>query len=432
MRRFRFRPRFRRRLRRLPRRAPRARPPMSTPPCAEILERVRREGLAAVLRLRPRGSTGSSSTESTIRVTADEIDDGAAACAAEVREAIAFAAAPHPRLSRAPAPGRRTTSPTRPGVELGWRWTPLEAVGIYVPGGRAAYPSTVLMNAVPAAVAGVDRIAMVTPPGRLEPAVLAAAQEAGVTEIWRIGGAQAVAALAYGAGPDPAGRQDRRPRQRLCHRRQAPALRRGRHRRPGRPVRDRRGRRRRQRSGLDRRRPAVPGRARPGRPVDPDHRRRGLRRRRSRPRSSASCSTLATGEDAARLLARPRRGDHRPAGRQRRPWSTGIAPEHVEFAVDDPERAGRPGAARRRDLPRPLHAGGRSATMWPAPTTCCRPAARRGSPRACRSTTSSSAPRSCSCDAGRLRRAGPAHRGPGRGRGPARPRPLGGDPADRS
>jgi histidinol dehydrogenase len=77
----------------------------------------------------------------------------------------------------------------------------LEAVGIYVPGGRAAYPSTVLMNAVPAKVAGVDRIAMVTPPGRMQPAVLAAAKAAGVTEIWRLGGAHAVAALAYGAGP---------------------------------------------------------------------------------------------------------------------------------------------------------------------------------------------------------------------------------------
>ena len=87
------------------------------------------------------------------------------------------------------------------GVELGWRWTPLEAVGIYVPGGRAAYPSTVLMNAVPASVAGVERVAMVTPPGKLEPAVLAAAKEAGVSEIWRVGGAQACAALAFGAGP---------------------------------------------------------------------------------------------------------------------------------------------------------------------------------------------------------------------------------------
>jgi histidinol dehydrogenase len=70
-----------------------------------------------------------------------------------------------------------------------------------VPGGRAAYPSTVLMNVVPARVAGVDRIAMVTPPGRLQPAVMAAALEAGVSEIWRVGGAQAVAALAHGAGP---------------------------------------------------------------------------------------------------------------------------------------------------------------------------------------------------------------------------------------
>ncbi len=70
-----------------------------------------------------------------------------------------------------------------------------------MPGGRAAYPSSLLMNAVPAAAAGVARIAMVTPPGRLEPSVMAAAQIAGVSEIWRVGGAQAVAALAYGAGP---------------------------------------------------------------------------------------------------------------------------------------------------------------------------------------------------------------------------------------
>ena len=87
------------------------------------------------------------------------------------------------------------------GVELGWRWTALDSVGVYVPGGRAAYPSTVLMNALPAAVAGVGRIAMVSPPGKLQPAVFAAAKAAGIHEIWRVGGAQAVAALAYGAGP---------------------------------------------------------------------------------------------------------------------------------------------------------------------------------------------------------------------------------------
>lgn len=86
------------------------------------------------------------------------------------------------------------------GVELGSRWTAIEAVGLYVPGGTAAYPSSVLMNAVPAKVAGVPRLAMVVPAprGELNPLVLAAAQLAGVDEIFRIGGAQAVAALAYG------------------------------------------------------------------------------------------------------------------------------------------------------------------------------------------------------------------------------------------
>lgn len=86
------------------------------------------------------------------------------------------------------------------GVELGWRWSAIEAVGLYVPGGTAAYPSSVLMNAVPAKVAGVDRVVMVvpSPDGKLNPLVLAAAHLGGVSEIYRIGGAQAVAALAYG------------------------------------------------------------------------------------------------------------------------------------------------------------------------------------------------------------------------------------------
>ena len=86
------------------------------------------------------------------------------------------------------------------GVELGSRWTAIEAVGLYVPGGTASYPSSVLMNAVPAKVAGVDRVVMVvpSPKGLINPLVLAAADLAGVTEIYRVGGAQAVAALAYG------------------------------------------------------------------------------------------------------------------------------------------------------------------------------------------------------------------------------------------
>jgi len=86
------------------------------------------------------------------------------------------------------------------GVELGWRWRPIESVGLYVPGGAASYPSSVVMNAVPAKVAGCGRLAMVvpTPEGRINPLVLAAARIAGVDEIYRVGGAQAVAALAYG------------------------------------------------------------------------------------------------------------------------------------------------------------------------------------------------------------------------------------------
>ncbi|MCT7373954.1 histidinol dehydrogenase [Chelativorans salis] len=86
------------------------------------------------------------------------------------------------------------------GVELGWRWTPIPAVGLYVPGGLASYPSSVLMNAVPAVVAGVERVAMAvpTPDGKLNPLVLVAADLAGVSEIFRIGGAQAIAAFAYG------------------------------------------------------------------------------------------------------------------------------------------------------------------------------------------------------------------------------------------
>ena len=165
----------------------------------DVLAAVRAEGLPALLRY-AREFDGVALDEASIRVTADEIVAGAEACSGEVREAIGFAAgrirAYHER--QRPADQHFTDEA---GVELGWRWTALESVGIYVPGGRAAYPSTVLMNAVPAAAAGVERIAMVTPPGKLQPAVLAAAQTAGVTEIWRVGGAQAVAALAYGAGP---------------------------------------------------------------------------------------------------------------------------------------------------------------------------------------------------------------------------------------
>lgn len=165
----------------------------------DVLAAVRTEGLPALLRF-AREFDKVELDESTIRVTPEEIAAGAEACPPQVRDAIAFAADRIRRYHERQRPADQRFIDDS-GVELGWRWTPLEAVGVYVPGGRAAYPSTVLMNAVPAAAAGVGRIAMVTPPGRLQPAVLAAAQAAGVTEIWRVGGAQAVAALAYGAGP---------------------------------------------------------------------------------------------------------------------------------------------------------------------------------------------------------------------------------------
>jgi histidinol dehydrogenase len=166
---------------------------------AAILAEVKAKGLDAVLAFAERFDKVKLD-ETSLRVSAEEIAQGVADTSLEVREAIDFAArrirAYHER--QRPADQRFVDEA---GVELGWRWTALESVGLYVPGGRAAYPSSVLMNAVPASVAGVDRIAMITPPGRMEPAVLAAAAAAGVTEIWRVGGAHGVAALAYGAGP---------------------------------------------------------------------------------------------------------------------------------------------------------------------------------------------------------------------------------------
>ncbi len=134
-----------------------------------------------------------------LRVSEDEIAAAEAACDRETLDALRLA---HARIvafheRQKPADARFTDEI---GVTLGWRWTAIEAVGLYVPGGTASYPSSVLMNAVPAKVAGVPRVVMVapTPDGRLNPLVLAAARLAGVDEIYRIGGAQAVAALAYG------------------------------------------------------------------------------------------------------------------------------------------------------------------------------------------------------------------------------------------
>ncbi len=134
-----------------------------------------------------------------LRVTAGEIDAAEKSCPSEALAAITFARDRIEVFHRRQKPNdERFTDPL--GVEMGTKWTAIESVGLYVPGGTAAYPSSVLMNAVPAKVAGVPRIAMVvpTPDGQLSPLVLTAARVAGVDEIYRVGGAQAVAALAYG------------------------------------------------------------------------------------------------------------------------------------------------------------------------------------------------------------------------------------------
>jgi histidinol dehydrogenase len=128
-----------------------------------------------------------------------EIDAAVLACDAKTLDALQFARDRIEIFHRRQLPkDDRFTDAL--GVELGWRWSAIEAVGLYVPGGTAAYPSSVLMNAVPARVAGVARVVMVvpSPDGKLNPLVLAAAHLGGVSEIYRVGGAQAVAALAYG------------------------------------------------------------------------------------------------------------------------------------------------------------------------------------------------------------------------------------------
>jgi histidinol dehydrogenase len=134
-----------------------------------------------------------------LKVTADEIAAAVKSCSPAALKALELARSRIEAYHRRQVPADdRYVDPL--GVELGSRWTAIEAVGLYVPGGSAAYPSSVLMNAVPAKVAGVPRLVMTVPApgGELNPLVLAAAKHAGIDEIFRIGGAQAIAALAYG------------------------------------------------------------------------------------------------------------------------------------------------------------------------------------------------------------------------------------------
>jgi histidinol dehydrogenase len=163
-----------------------------------IIAEVMARGDAALVEL-TRKFDRNEVDAASLRVGPDEIEQAVAACDPRAREALVLARERIEAYHRRQLP-RDDRFTDAIGVELGWRFTAIAAVGLYVPGGTAAYPSSVLMNAVPAKVAGVPRLVMVVPApdGRLDPLVLAAAQLAGIDEIYRIGGAQAVAALAYG------------------------------------------------------------------------------------------------------------------------------------------------------------------------------------------------------------------------------------------
>ena len=165
---------------------------------ADIIADVRKRGDDAVVEYTNRFDRLSIDAQG-MAVTPEEVDlalsDIEPALLESLKTAAARIRAYHDR--QLPADERYTDEA---GVELGWRWRPVSAAGLYVPGGLASYPSSVLMNAIPAKVAGVERLVMVvpTPDNKMNPLVLAAARIAGVDEIYRIGGAQAVAALAYG------------------------------------------------------------------------------------------------------------------------------------------------------------------------------------------------------------------------------------------
>lgn len=165
---------------------------------AAIIADVRARGDAAVLELTAQFDR-LQLNPATMRFSADEIAAECARVPAAEREALELAAARIRAYHERQMPEDASWTDAS-GATLGWRWTPVSAAGLYVPGGLASYPSSVLMNAIPAKVAGVERLAICvpTPDGVVNPLVLLAAQIAGVDEIYRIGGAQAIAAMAFG------------------------------------------------------------------------------------------------------------------------------------------------------------------------------------------------------------------------------------------
>jgi len=163
-----------------------------------IIAEVRARGDAALCAYTERFD-GVALTPGQLRVSPEEIEAALASVPGELLAALDLAAARIEAFHRAQLPVDLAMCDDQ-GVRMGLRWTPLDSAGLYVPGGKAAYPSSVLMNAIPARVAGVGRIAMCVPSpgGVLNPLVLAAASRAGISEVFRVGGAQAIAAMAYG------------------------------------------------------------------------------------------------------------------------------------------------------------------------------------------------------------------------------------------
>src|SRR6476469_7286978 len=170
----------------------------------EVIQAVKRQGDKAILHYTEEFDGQTLSAEE-LRVSGSELDAAYQQVSKELLDAIQLARQQIEAFHRQRVP-KSWVQFGDDDVVLGKRYTPVDRAGLYIPGGRASYPSTVLMNAIPAKVAGVPRIVMVTPPGSektINPAVLVAAQEAGVQEIYRVGGAQAIAALAYGTETIP-------------------------------------------------------------------------------------------------------------------------------------------------------------------------------------------------------------------------------------
>ncbi|MDZ4274174.1 MAG: histidinol dehydrogenase, partial [Erythrobacter sp.] len=165
----------------------------------DILRTVKQRGDAAVAEFTQRFDGYALTDDADWSISRDQCEQAYHELAPDLRDALELAAARIRSYHEAQLPENRDYVDAA-GVRLGAIWRPVDAAGLYVPGGRAAYPSSLLMNAIPARVAGVDRLVVVTPTpkGNANPLVLAAAHVAGVDEIWRIGGAQAVGALAYG------------------------------------------------------------------------------------------------------------------------------------------------------------------------------------------------------------------------------------------